>query len=135
MKPQLSYIELKTGYSDNGPAWIGFVEYSKTGQTVYFNDKAFGKRKGSGVSGNYFDVETREEYWVSGVKKNGQDRHRTGNGKLMIDKACIEPYLSFVNQKELDLGKFIIFESVRIDKNRIREIQNTPLLPSDNKVC
>ena len=100
MQPQLCYIELKTGYSDNGPAWIGFVEYSKTGQTIYFNDKAFGKLKGSGLSGNYFDLETREEYWVSGVKKDGKDRHWAGNGKVTIDRACIEPYLNIVNQKK-----------------------------------
>ena len=26
----LMYIELKTGYSDDGPAWIGYVKTSKT---------------------------------------------------------------------------------------------------------
>ncbi|MFL9838337.1 hypothetical protein ABS768_12550 [Flavobacterium sp. ST-75] len=41
MKPQIKYIELKSGYSDNGPAWIGLVTFSKTGRTVYFNGKAF----------------------------------------------------------------------------------------------
>ncbi|CBL19145.1 hypothetical protein [Ruminococcus sp. SR1/5] len=25
----LMYIELKTGYSDDGPAWIGYVKTSK----------------------------------------------------------------------------------------------------------
>ena len=29
MKTQLKYIELKSGYSDDGPAWIGKVEFSK----------------------------------------------------------------------------------------------------------
>ncbi len=33
----LRYIELKSGYSDNGPAWIGYVTPSKTGRTIYFN--------------------------------------------------------------------------------------------------
>ena len=32
------YIELKTGYSDDGPAWIGYVRTSKTKKTIYFND-------------------------------------------------------------------------------------------------
>jgi len=27
------YIELKTGYQDNGPAWIGRVEFSQSGRT------------------------------------------------------------------------------------------------------
>jgi hypothetical protein len=29
----LRYIELKSGYSDNGPAWIAYVMESKTGRT------------------------------------------------------------------------------------------------------
>lgn len=30
-------MELKSGYSDNGPAWTGRVEFSKSGQTIYFD--------------------------------------------------------------------------------------------------
>ena len=37
----LMYIELKTGYNDDGPAWIGYVKTSKTGKTIYFNDHPF----------------------------------------------------------------------------------------------
>ena len=33
----IRYIELKTGFSDRGPAWIGKVVFSKSGQTIYFN--------------------------------------------------------------------------------------------------
>jgi hypothetical protein len=43
MKMEIRYVELKTGYSDDGPAWIGKVKLSKSGQTIYFNDKAFRK--------------------------------------------------------------------------------------------
>ena len=42
----IRYIELKAGYNDNGPAWIGNVKESKSGKTIYFNDHALGwKRK------------------------------------------------------------------------------------------
>ena len=41
MIKDLMYIELKTGYSDDGPAWIGYVKTSKTKKTIYFNDHAF----------------------------------------------------------------------------------------------
>lgn len=34
MQPGVMYIELKSGYSDDGPAWIGKVEFSKTGQRL-----------------------------------------------------------------------------------------------------
>ena len=45
----IRYIELKTGYSDNGPAWIGNVKESKSGRTIYFNDHAFQKFDNKGV--------------------------------------------------------------------------------------
>ena len=42
----LMYIELKTGYSDDGPAWIGYVKTSKSKKTIYFNNHAFQKYNG-----------------------------------------------------------------------------------------
>ena len=66
MIKDLMYIELKTGYSDDGPAWIGYVKTSKTKKTIYFNDHAFQKYNG-GYS-NYVDIENGDEYWISGLK-------------------------------------------------------------------
>jgi hypothetical protein len=71
----LKYLELKTGYSDNGPAWIAKVGVSKFGRTLYFNGKAL--KRGSGISGNHFDLETGEEYWVSNVAEMS-NRHSVG---------------------------------------------------------
>ena len=84
----LRYIELKSGQSDNGPAWIGYVTSSKTGRTLYFNGRGLMKLKGQrrGESGgNYVDMDTGESFWVSGVKKNGKDRHWAGSGKVLIE--------------------------------------------------
>ena len=102
----IKYIELKTGYCDDGPAWIGNVKESKTGKTIYFNNHAF--QKYQGIQGNYYDVETGEEYWISGVKRNGQDRHRAGSGKVMIDRKCVDEYLFIVNWPSLPKSDFII---------------------------
>ena len=66
----IRYIELKSGYHDDGPAWIARVAVSKSGRTLYFNGKAL-KRSTQSGSGNYYDVETTESYWLSGVKKKG----------------------------------------------------------------
>ena len=60
MKPKILYIENKSE-GHTGSAWIGFVEFSKSGQTVYFDNKAFKKLKVTGISGNHFDIETGEE--------------------------------------------------------------------------
>ena len=56
----IKYIELKTGYNDDGPAWIGNVKESKSGKTVYFNDHAFqqcSSRGVTGIGGNYYDID------------------------------------------------------------------------------
>ncbi len=94
MEQELIYVELKTGYSDNGPAWVGFAGYSKSGATTYFNGQAFKSLRGSGISGNYYETESGDEYWISGIKKTGQDRHWAGSGKIEIDKDAVSKYLS-----------------------------------------
>lgn len=102
----IKYLELKTGYGDNGPAWIGNVRESRSGRTLYFNDHAF--QKYNGISGNYYDIETGEEYWISGVKKNGHDRHWAGSGQIVIDRKVVEEYLQITGRTELDPRQFLV---------------------------
>ena len=120
MKTQLKYIELKSDYEDNGPAWIGKVEFSKSGKTAYFNGHAF-HGNGHGICR---DIESREIYWISGVKKNGQDRHWAGNGKIMIDRNVIDEYLSIIDSKCLDLKKYILVDVEETDKQKFEKIEN-----------
>ena len=123
MNQELKYIELKSGYSDNGPAWIGKVELSKSGKTVYFNGHAF---KSSG-HGDARDIESGEIYWISVMKKNGQDRHWAGNGRIMIDKNVGTEYLKLIDTEKLDLGKFEVVEIVETDKQRFSDIENASI--------
>jgi hypothetical protein len=44
-------------------------------------------------------IETREEYWISGPKKNGEDRHWAGSGKVEIDEDVREEYLRDIRGK------------------------------------
>ena len=104
----LMYIELKTGYADNGPAWIGYVKTSKSKRTVYFNDHAFHRHIGCGA--NYIDVESGEEYWISGVKKRESNRHWAGSGKIMIDRRAVEEYLSIIAEGTLPANQFEVIE-------------------------
>jgi len=120
MKSEIKYIELKSGYSDDGPAWIGKVDFSKSGQTIYFNGRAF---KGNG-HGSCFDLETKESYWITGIKKNGQNRHWAGKGKIMIDKLIVDDYLKLVELKNLDLTKFELVDIEKTDKKRFSAIEN-----------
>lgn len=114
------YIELKSGYSDDGPAWIGKVDFSKSGRTAYFNGQAF-KHAGKG---HYGDFETGDNYWISGVKKNGEDRHRFGKGKIQIDKSVIDDYLNLVDLNELPKSKFEIVDIVKTDKSKFEMLEN-----------
>ena len=93
---RIMYIELKSGQGDRGPARIGRVTFSKTGQTVYYGGKTFRAAKGRGISGNFIDVETGDEYWISGVKKDRQDRHSAGGGPVHIDDDVRAEYSAFL---------------------------------------
>ena len=89
---RILYIELKLGHGDSGPARIGRVRFSHSGRTLYYKDKQFRSCSGQGIAGNYYDVQTGEEYWISGPKKNGQDRHWAGSGPVEIDQDVAEEY-------------------------------------------
>ena len=122
---ELKYIELKSGYRDNGPAWIGRVKLSQSGRTLYFNDHAFQKsREGKGW---YFDVETGETYWIFGVKKDGHNRHWAGSGcdRIRIDRNCLEAYLSITGETEVDESRLEVVElPERYPVERIRKLLN-----------
>ena len=119
----LMYIELKTGYADDGPAWIGYVKTSKSKKTIYFNNHAFQKHMGIGA--NYIDIETREEYWISGLKKKESNRHWAGHGKIMIDRRAVNEYLTLIDEKELPLNLFEIIDiEDRFPVERVNKLLN-----------
>ena len=73
MKSRVMYIESKSGET-TGQARIGRVSFSKTGCTLRYGDLEFISLKGSGFKANYLEVNSRDEYWISGPRKDGQDR-------------------------------------------------------------
>ena len=105
-KAVLRYIELKSGYADNGPAWIARVTLSRSGRGLYFGHRLLKRGGGQLIAGNYFDSETGEEYWVSGVKKDGRDRHPRGSGRIAIEASVLSEYLALVGRTELDSALF-----------------------------
>jgi hypothetical protein len=60
--------------------------------TAYYRGRSLQRARGWGAQGNHFDVETGDEYWISGVKKSGEDRHRFGKGPVVIDDDAREEY-------------------------------------------
>ena len=125
------YIEHKTDQNDRGNAWIGEVELSKSGKTIYFNGLALKKMTGTAFAymeySNYYDLENKEAYWISGIKKNGEDRHYLGGGKIMIDRKIVNEYLKIVNFDILDKKRFELVDILPTDKKRFAELENEKL--------
>jgi hypothetical protein len=124
--PVLRYVELKTGYDDNGPAWIARVSVSRSSQTTYFNGHALKRNGGHGFQGNYYDLESRDEYWISGVKRKGSNRHWAGSGKVMIEETAVSEYLALTRADSLDAARFIVIAPLpQTDIDRMHKVENT----------
>lgn len=95
---RIMYLEQKSGFNDDGPARIGRVTFSKSGRSVYYQGRRFERIKGGGASGNYEEVETGDEYWISGIKRDGSDRHWAGSGRVEIDEDVLAEYESMRKQ-------------------------------------
>ena len=93
MRRRVMYVESKGGLIDGMKGRIGWVSFSKTGQTIYYRGLTL--QKGSGISGNFFDVESGEEYWVSGVKRRGSNAHPAERGvSIEVDSDALQEYQS-----------------------------------------
>jgi hypothetical protein len=88
---RIMYIENKSGDGLSGDARIGRVTFSKTGKTLYYRDHRFATLNGTGFKANYFDVDTGDQYWISGPKRNGNDRLYGGTA-TEIDEDVREEY-------------------------------------------
>jgi hypothetical protein len=98
MRSRIMYIESKAE-GLVGPARIGRVTFSKTGATIYYKGQSFQSLGGAGFKSNYFDVETRDEYWISGPRRDGDDRLYTSNIPVEIDEDVREEYWTDIRKK------------------------------------
>ena len=95
------YIENKSAQPPGqrgveGPARIGRVTFSKSGKSLYYRGKTFARC--SGFKANYFDVETHEQYWISGPTKNGADG-LYGLRRTPIDTDVREEYWTVIRKQ------------------------------------
>jgi hypothetical protein len=124
----LRYIELKTGFAHNGPAYIVLAMPSRSGRALYFGSRLLKRAKGGGIAGNYFDAETGDEYWVSGVRRDGRDRHSIGSGKVAIEAGAVAEYLKVTGRTRLDKTSFEVVPDLELpDVERIHAQENTTL--------
>lgn len=91
LKRRVMYVENKSGDIDGVRARIGWVTFSKTGQSVYYRGRTL--LKANGIRGNFLDVDSREEYWISGIKKRGSNAHWAEGAAIEIDDDAREEYV------------------------------------------
>ncbi|MBN1788831.1 MAG: hypothetical protein JW806_10630, partial [Sedimentisphaerales bacterium] len=68
---RIMYIEDK-GDGLEGPGRIGWVEITRTGRSYKYKGKLY--KRCAGYKYNCIEEETGRNFWISGPKKNGQDR-------------------------------------------------------------
>jgi len=125
---RLIYIEHKSGHGDAGPAWITRARLSKSGRTVYFNGRALKRLGGRGVSGNHSCLETGDEFWISGVKVAGGDRHWAGHGPVMVDQRVVQDYLALRGLSALDPIRYPVVSDIEdTDAARFHHLENRAL--------
>ena len=91
------YIEIKEELI--GEARIGRVTFSKTGKSVHYDGKTFQTKSGRGFKSNYFEVESGDDYWISGCKKDGTDRLYGERLPIYIDEDVREEYWKDIRNK------------------------------------
>ena len=97
---KIMYVEYK-GDSLAGPGRICRVKFSKTGKTIYYDGRKLQSLKG-GYKANYYDVETGEEYWISGCKQKGDDTLYPG--VIEIDEDVREEYWREIRKMPENIG-------------------------------
>lgn len=91
MKSRIMYIERKAG-ALTGVARIGRVTFNRTGRTIFYRDHVFRRIVGGGFKSNYCGEVTGDDYWISGPKRNGNDRLYGERLPIEIDEDVREEY-------------------------------------------
>ncbi len=96
-RSRIMYIENKS-QGLQGDARIGRVYFSRSGKTLYYRGLKFQSLKGSGFKSNYYDIESLEEYWISGPRKDENNRLYGGNRGVVVDDDVSEAYVKIIGR-------------------------------------
>ena len=99
MPERIIYLQLKTGYNtDRGPAWIARVRCTRTWRTAKVHGRTLARvtgTAGANFDSNFYDVETGEEFWMSGPKRDRTDG-RYSNQRPQVDEDARDAYEAFL---------------------------------------
>ena len=96
-KTRIMYIERKGDDGLLGDARIGRVTVLNKGKQLRYQNRKFSTLRGRGFKSNYYDVETREHYWISGCRKDGRDALYSTTAE--IDEDVREEYWTEIRNK------------------------------------
>jgi hypothetical protein len=94
-RSRIMYIESKASGLE-GDARIGRVYFSKTGKTLYYRGLQFRSMKGRGFKANYRELISGDEYWISGLRRDRDDRLYGGRRGVKIDDDVRVEYQSYL---------------------------------------
>ncbi|HLM03096.1 MAG TPA: hypothetical protein VK400_18740 [Pyrinomonadaceae bacterium] len=89
-RTRIMYIEYKGDNGIVGDARIGRVTIINDGKSLRYQEKRFSSLRGRGFKSNYYDVQTREYYWISGCRRDGRDALYSNT--VEIDEDVCEEY-------------------------------------------
>lgn len=92
----IMYIEAKSEGLE-GEAVIGRVFFTKSGKTLYYKGLRFQSLKGAGFKSNYFETDSGDFFWISGPRKDQQDRLYGGNKDVLVDDNVRDGYANLIN--------------------------------------
>jgi len=118
-KTRIMYIECKAG-GLTGAARIGRVTYSKTGATIYYRGKEFRSLKGAGFKANYYEVETGEEYWISGPRRDGLDALYDTNIAAEVDEDVKDEYWGQIRNRAATSNRRALVLSATTSKKKTK---------------
>jgi hypothetical protein len=84
------------------------VKFSKSKKSIHYKSQTFHSLKGAGFKSNYYDVETEEEYWISGCKKDGTDRLYGERLPIHIDSDVQQEYWTEIRNLSEKVGTVVI---------------------------
>ena len=97
-RSRIMYIEDKTDGVE-GPARIGRVYFSKTGKSLYYRGLMLQSLSGAGFKANYVDLNSGDYYWISGPRKDQNDRLYGGNKGVEVDEDVRAEYEALIASK------------------------------------
>lgn len=96
MRRRLMFVQLKSGHdTDRGPSWIGWVNFNRSWNTARYRGRELRRTPGL-VYGNFIDVMTGEELWLSGPKRDQSDT-RYGPRTTSVDEDARDAYDAFLS--------------------------------------